>query len=129
MDGALEFLRTNPQFQQIRQVVQQNPGMLEPLLQQLSAGNPEIAHAIASNPEQFLELLSEENDDDVPLPPNAQQIEVTAEERDAIERLCRLGFSRDQAIQAYFACDKDEELAANLLFDTPEDDEPAPGGN
>jgi UV excision repair protein RAD23 len=62
--------------------------MLEPLLQQLSAGNPEIAHAIASNPEQFLELLSEENDDDVPLPPNAQQIEVTAEERDAIERVC-----------------------------------------
>jgi UV excision repair protein RAD23 len=125
--GALEFLRTNPQFQQLRQVVQQNPQMLEPLLQQLGAGNPAIAQMIANNPEQFLEILSEEAEDDAPLPPGAQSIEVTAEERDAIERLCRLGFDRNQAIQAYFACDKNEELAANFLFDQPEDEDPASG--
>lgn len=40
------------------------------------------------------------------------------------KQLCRLGFDRDQAIQAYFACDKNEELAANFLFDQPDDDEP-----
>ncbi|PFH61679.1 hypothetical protein XA68_16562 [Ophiocordyceps unilateralis] len=72
----------------------------------------------------FAALLGEDVDDDVPLPPGAQAISVTEEERDAIERLCRLGFDRDQAIQAYFACDKNEELAANFLFDQPEDDEP-----
>ncbi|KAJ3472180.1 hypothetical protein NLG97_g11216 [Lecanicillium saksenae] len=98
--------------------------MLEPILQQLGAGNPQLAQLIASNPDAFLQLLGEDADDDVPLPPGAQAISVTEEERDAIERLCRLGFDRDQAIQAYFACDKNEELAANFLFDQPEDDQP-----
>ncbi|UNI14309.1 UV excision repair protein rad23 [Purpureocillium takamizusanense] len=122
--GNLDFLRHNAQFQQLRQVVQQQPQMLEPILQQLGAGNPQLAQLIASNPDQFLQLLGEDAEDDVPLPPGAQAVSVTEEERDAIERLCRLGFDRDQAIQAYFACDKNEELAANFLFDQPEDDEP-----
>ncbi|KIH88312.1 UV excision repair protein RAD23 [Sporothrix brasiliensis 5110] len=123
--GNLDFLRHNAQFQQLRQVVQQQPQMLEPILQQLGAGNPQLAQLIAQNPDQFLSLLSEDgDDDDAPLPPGAQAIAVTEEERDAIERLCRLGFDRDQAIQAYFACDKNEELAANFLFDQPDDDEP-----
>lgn len=113
--------------------------MLEPILQQVGAGNPQLAALIGQHPEQFLQLLSEDAENDAPLPPGAQAISVTEEEREAIERvgctspllrastnnfqLCRLGFSRDQAIQAYFACDKNEELAANFLFDQPEDDE------
>ncbi|GAP87444.1 putative UV excision repair protein Rad23 [Rosellinia necatrix] len=121
--GNLDFLRNNAQFQQLRQVVQQQPQMLEPILQQLGAGNPQLAQLISQNPEQFLQLLGEDGDDDAPLPPGAQAISVTEEERDAIERLCRLGFDRDAAIQAYFACDKNEELAANFLFDQPEDDQ------
>ncbi|KAF2722034.1 UV excision repair protein Rad23 [Polychaeton citri CBS 116435] len=119
--GNLDFLRNNPQFQQLRQVVQQQPQMLEPILQQVAAGNPQLAQIITQNPDQFMELLSEIGGDDVPLPPGAQQIAVTEEERDAIERLCRLGFERDMVIQAYFACDKNEELAANFLFDQPDE--------
>jgi len=121
--GNLDFLRNNPQFQQLRQVVQQNPQMLEPILQQVGAGNPQLAALIGQHPDQFLQLLSEDGDNDAPLPPGAQAISVTEEEREAIERLCRLGFPRDQAIQAYFACDKNEELAANFLFEQPDDEE------
>ncbi|KAK4232089.1 XPC-binding domain-containing protein [Podospora fimiseda] len=121
--GNLNWLRHNAQFQQLRQMVQQSPQMLEPILQQLGAGNPQLAQTIAGNPDQFLQLLSETGDDDAPLPPGAHQISVTEAERDAIERLTRLGFTQDQAIQAYFACDKNEELAANLLFDQGLDEE------
>ncbi|KAK8048431.1 UV excision repair protein Rad23 [Apiospora phragmitis] len=121
--GNLDFLRNNAQFQQLRQIVQQQPGMLEPILQQLGAGNPQLAQLISQNPNQFLQLLGEDAEDDAALPPGAQAISVTEEERDAIERLTRLGFSQEACIQAYFACDKNEELAANLLFDQPEDDD------
>lgn len=88
--GNLDFLRNNAQFQQLRQVVQQQPQMLEPILQQLGAGNPQLAQLIANHPDQFLQLLGEDGDDDVPLPPGAQAISVTEEERDAIERVCTL---------------------------------------
>ena len=142
--GNLDFLRNNPQFQQLRQIVQTQPRMLEPNLQQVGAGNPQLAQLIGQNPDQFLQLLSEDAGGDVPLPPGAQEISVTEEEREAIERvsviclptnvckadtspsqLMRLGFERDLVIQAYFACDKNEELAANFLFDQPpeEDDQ------
>jgi len=121
--GNLDFLRTNPQFQQLRQIVQTQPRMLEPILQQVGAGNPQLAQLIGQNPEQFLQLLSEDADEDAPLPPGAQAVSVTEEEREAIERLCRLGFERDLVIQAYFACDKNEELAANFLFDQPPDED------
>ncbi|KAI9864507.1 MAG: hypothetical protein M1813_002996 [Trichoglossum hirsutum] len=121
--GNLDFLRNNPQFQQLRQVVQQQPQMLEPILQQVGAGNPQLAALIGQNPDQFLQLLSEDvpEEEGNPLPPGAQAISVTEEEREAIERLCRLGFERDLVIQAYFACDKNEELAANFLFEQPDE--------
>jgi len=88
--SQLDFLRNNPQFQQLRQVVQQQPQMLEPILQQVAAGNPQLAQMITQNPEQFMQLLAEDGDEDVQLPPGAQQISVTEEEREAIERVGHL---------------------------------------
>ena len=85
--GTLDFLRNNPQFQQLRQIVQTQPRMLEPILQQVTNGNPQLAQLIGQNPEQFLELLSEDADEDMPLPPGAQTVSVTEEEREAIERV------------------------------------------
>lgn len=135
--GPLEFLRTQPQFQQLRQVVQRNPALLQPLLQQIGQNNPNllavcwrrgspscVGHALTAcawprqminqNQQEFLRLLEEDAGD---APPAGNVIQVTAEERDAIQRLEALGFSRARVLEAFLACDRNEELAANYLFE------------
>ena len=81
-------LRDNPHFQQLRQLVQTNPQLLEPIIQNISQGNPQLAAFISQNPEAFLQLLAEgggEGGEGGPLPPGA--IQVTPEEAEAIGRV------------------------------------------
>ena len=49
------------------------------------------------------------------------QVNLTPEDQAAVERLEQLGFPRVAVVQAYMAADKNEELAANLLFDMGDD--------
>uniref|UniRef100_K3WIJ7 UV excision repair protein RAD23 n=1 Tax=Globisporangium ultimum (strain ATCC 200006 / CBS 805.95 / DAOM BR144) TaxID=431595 RepID=K3WIJ7_GLOUD len=56
------------------------------------------------------------------------RIMLTEEEAAAIDRLCDMGFDRNEAVQAYLACDKNEALAANFLMDSMSDSYGAPGG-
>ena len=45
-------------------------------------------------------------------------IRLTNEENEAVKRLCSLGnFDKSEVLQLYFACDKNEELTANMLFE------------
>lgn len=59
----------------------------------------------------------------VPQQPQPGQLQVSASEMEAIQRLQGLGFSQGQAAQAYFACDKNEEYAANFLFESAMEDD------
>ncbi|KAH9993259.1 hypothetical protein BJV77DRAFT_944577 [Russula vinacea] len=122
---GLDALRGDPRLNAIRDLATQNPGILQPMIQQLAQTNPQLAAALASDPASLLQLLGEGDgevgDDGEPIPPGAHVVNVTPEERAAIERLEALGFPRQAAIEAYFACDKNEELAANYLFEGYED--------
>merc|ERR1712078_911228 len=112
--GALGFLRYNPQFQ--------------PLLQELGKQNPQLMNIISENQSEFLRLVSEAGDgagagtdagmdagapqgDEVHGFPTAQ-VQISQGDKEAIDRLEGLGFDRLLCIEAFFACEKNESLAA-----------------
>lgn len=87
----LAALRDNPQIAHLREQLAQNPALIQPLIQQLAASNPAIAQMIAQNPEALMQLLGlddfEGDGEGGALPPGAQVVSVTPEERAAIERV------------------------------------------
>uniref|UniRef100_A0A1L8DX74 UV excision repair protein RAD23 n=1 Tax=Nyssomyia neivai TaxID=330878 RepID=A0A1L8DX74_9DIPT len=149
----LDFLRQQPQFHQMRYLIQQNPSFLHALLQQVGQSNPALLRLISENQETFVNMLNEPYDPDnhpaatvgagvladteerpqpqgesggeepgeaaanpagVPLEGNPYNL--TAEDIAAIDRLKELGFSEQEVIEAYLACGKNENVAANFLF-------------
>ncbi|CAO2191517.1 unnamed protein product [Urochloa humidicola] len=165
--GNLDVLRNNTQFRGLLSLVQANPQILQPLLQELGKQNPQIMQLIQENQAEFLRLINEPAEGaerrllgqfaDAGMP---QTIEVTAEENEAIQRarhlihstmrayaqaravlviscylllycycahvtsLCfvsvqlgQMGFDRDLVLEVFFACNKDEQMAANYLLD------------
>ncbi|XP_009643344.2 UV excision repair protein RAD23 homolog B isoform X3 [Egretta garzetta] len=129
----LEFLRNQPQFQQMRQIIQQNPSLLPALLQQIGRENPQLLQQISQHQEHFIHMLNEPvlesrqglsgsgdgaSTGGVAEAGNGHMnyIQVTPQEKEAIERLKALGFPEGLVIQAYFACEKNENLAANFLL-------------
>ncbi|XP_006882076.1 PREDICTED: UV excision repair protein RAD23 homolog B-like [Elephantulus edwardii] len=127
----LEFLRNQPHFQQMRQIIQQNPSLLPALLQEIGRENSPLQQQISQHQEHFIQMLNE------PVQEDGGQgggggggsggiaeagsghmiyIQVTPQEKEAIERLKALGFPEGLVIQAYFACEKNENLAANFLL-------------
>lgn len=134
----MSALQNQPQIQHLRQLLQQNPALIQPVLQQIAETNPQLAALFAADPDRIAQAigLDPEALGEDELPEGAHVIHVTEEEQAAIQRVrdfCRiirasvadragqlqdLGFSRQAAIEAYFACDKNEEMAANYLFES-----------
>eukprot|EP01135_Chromosphaera_perkinsii_P006902 Nk52_evm57s621 gene=Nk52_evmTU57s621 len=129
--SQLQFLLQSPEFHQMRQLVRSNPQYLPTLLQQLGNANPELLQLISENQEEFMMLINgdmpagmggaagegEEGAAGAGGVPQDGMLRVTPQEKEAIDRLCALGFDQSLVVQAYFACDKNEELAANFLFE------------
>ncbi|XP_072992179.1 ubiquitin receptor RAD23d isoform X2 [Typha latifolia] len=121
--GNLDFLRSSPQFRALQALVQANPQVLQPMLQELGKQNPQVMRLIQEHQAEFLRLINEPAEgeernllgqlaDAVP-----QALTVTPEEREAIDRLEAMGFEQSLVLEVFFACNKDEELAANYLLD------------
>jgi len=121
--------------------------MLGPLLQQLAQTNPQLLAMINANREEFMRLLSEPTPQIDPSliaglggPPGSEAaqpgampggmpggmpgampgrvpIHLTEAEAAAVQNLASFGFHPQDALEAYLTCDKNEEMAANLLFE------------
>jgi len=131
----LAFLRNQDEFQQMKRLLQQNPSMLNALLQHIGQSNPELLQVISQNQEAFIRMINEPEGGSAGSGGGGRQaggggenlgesgvIQVSPQDKEAIERLKALGFPEHLVVQAYFACEKNENLAANFLLSQNFDD-------
>lgn len=124
-------LGDDQQMQLLRAALQSNPELIQPLLEQLAASNPQIASLIQQDPEAFIRTFLGAGGEDLGFEIEGDEsgftggeageegtvrIQLSEQDQSAINRLCELGFERDLVIQVYLACDKNEEVAADILF-------------
>lgn len=74
--------------------MQENPALIQPLIQQLAGQNPQLGQLIAQNPEALLQLLGAGGDDDEDgdygegfMGGEVMQVDLTPEEAAAVERV------------------------------------------
>ncbi|KAG5141449.1 hypothetical protein JHK82_017144 [Glycine max] len=127
-DGSSEqSAMRSEEFQALRSMVQSNPQILQPVLQELGKQNPGLLRLIQEHHGEFLQLINEpvegsegdmfeQPEQDMP-----HAINVTPAEQEAIGRLEAMGFDRASVIEAFLACDRDEQLAANYLLENAGD--------
>jgi UV excision repair protein RAD23 len=110
-EDPLSFLRNQPQFAQMRTLLQQNPALLAPLLQQLAQSNPQLLQLINEHQNEFYNMLNEPLESEGGAggvggnvtegsganrgaggaggrQPGSGYITVTPQEREAIDRVC-----------------------------------------
>ncbi|KAK2167503.1 hypothetical protein LSH36_27g09059 [Paralvinella palmiformis] len=139
LEAPLEFLCSQPQFQQMRQLLQANPSLLPAFLQQIRQSNPELLRKIIENHEQFVQMLNDsisEPSSDQAGPGEASKMwhilwyvlinnvgVVILSGHVFLFQLKALGFPEGMCIQAYFACERNEVRAVKFLLSQDFDDD------
>lgn len=137
-----DLFTLSPQLNNLRNAIRQNPTLLREFLTHVSQVSPELYQIIQSNPREFLEIINETGPvtgttgtqpQTTPTtttggehPPSGEELQqqappgtifISQDDERKINELVGLGFTKNEAIQAYLACDKNQEMAANLLFE------------
>jgi len=130
--GAFDELRSHPQFAELAQMVTHCPWRFQHILPELAQTYPHVVDEIRNYPGEFMRFLQvasggqqagDDGSDDIPslgmpaAPGGQAVVQPSREEAEAIDRLGQLGFDRSKVVEAYFACGKNEELAANYLLE------------
>lgn len=122
---------------QLIAIIQSHPEVAEQLVEQLVQAYPDLAPQLA-NSNNIMEVLQQPEvmgrvlemmahlggvDDEDFEEGDLAVVDLSEEEMQAIQRLEALGFDRNSCIQAYVLCDRNEEIAANYLFENMYGDE------
>ncbi|XP_065366362.1 UV excision repair protein RAD23 homolog B-like [Calliphora vicina] len=126
--NPLNFLREDPRFNQMRRVIRQRPELLSSVLARIEETNPALLAVIREHQDEFVAMINEEAGVEAPeggggAAPREDVVEIvlTEDERHAVDRLVALGFPREIVLQAYIACEKNEEQTADFLCRHMED--------
>eukprot|EP00922_Rhytidocystis_sp_ex-Travisia-forbesii_P063157 GHVS01093999.1.p1 GENE.GHVS01093999.1~~GHVS01093999.1.p1 ORF type:complete len:415 (-),score=89.84 GHVS01093999.1:768-2012(-) len=118
--NPLEALTRHPHFDEIRRLLQSNPAMVPSVVASITEQNPTLGQMISSNPDAFMALVNQPGRERQ-APPGTVTITLTEAEMESINRLQGLGFPRSAVQEAFLACDRNEEMAANYLFENAPD--------
>jgi len=132
-DAGVDGISPPAGLQAIRQLIASNPQMLPILLQQIAQSNPQMAQLIASDPEGVAAILAGAAGGQSgggalgggaaggAAAGGPQVIRISQEEKQQLDNLTALGFPQQVALEAWLICDRNEELAANYLFENYSD--------
>jgi ankyrin repeat protein len=56
---VLDFMRSDPSFKSLKEAIQEDPEMFEPIVQEIGIANPQFGEAIAQYPEEFFRIMYE----------------------------------------------------------------------
>ncbi|CAA7268638.1 unnamed protein product [Cyclocybe aegerita] len=95
----------------LRQRLREDPQFRQDMIQRLAEGNPECGRLLSENPEALDAALQ-------------NVIVMSADDMESVRSLEELGITHLQAVEAYLACSKDIDLAANYLLNHQMSDAP-----